>query len=80
MTHQTNIDGLKVRHAIVTKVCRENRGVEGAIDEALARLRAAFLDTASASANSDANFHLVLTVDRWSDGCSRVPTGEKHGD
>lgn len=67
MTHETTIDGLKVKHAIVTRTCRENRGVEGAIDEALARLRAAYLDTATAPANAAANFHVVLTVDRWLD-------------
>jgi hypothetical protein len=74
VTHETTIDGLKVKHAIVTKVCRQNRGRVGAIDEALERIRAAYIDSASADANAVASFHVVLTVDRWSDGCSVSPT------
>lgn len=78
MTHQTDVEGLRAKHAIVTKVCRANRGVEGAIDEALTRLRDEYLRLVEKDANRNANFHLVLTVDRWSDDCTAVSASEVH--
>lgn len=60
---ETKIPGIKAKHAIVTPICRANRG-EGALDEALARLRRAYEDLVGLEANAGANFHLVLTVER----------------
>lgn len=61
---ETKIPGIKTKHAIITKVCRKNRGVDGAFDEAVRRLREDYESLAAAPANEAANFHLVLTVDR----------------
>lgn len=66
---RTDIDGLKCCHAIITPTCRLNRSIEGAIDEALRRIKDQYLATVYAPANARAKFHVVLTVDRWSEGC-----------
>jgi hypothetical protein len=60
----TEIDGIKAQHAIITPICIANRGIEGAIDEALRRIRQQFLKSVEANANASAKFHVVLTVDR----------------
>lgn len=44
----------------ITPECRENRGVEGAIDEALQRIREAYMDCAPEPGNIDAHWHVVL--------------------
>ena len=42
-TPKSTIPGLKAQHVIVTPACRSGRGVEGAIDEALRRIREEYL-------------------------------------
>lgn len=59
----TTIPGLKAKHAIITPACRQ-RGDDVAIADATARMLVAFWDVAGAPANKDAQFHLVLTVER----------------
>lgn len=62
----TTIDGSKAQHAIITPNCIVTRGVEGAIDEALKRLRESFMECYRgwASQGKVPEFNLVLTVDR----------------
>lgn len=55
--------GIIARHAVITPQCREGRGVAGAWDEAVARLRAEYA-ALQIHANEEAIFHLVLTVER----------------
>ncbi len=58
-----NVPGIKAIHAVVTLNCRDGKGL-GALDEALERLREEYLGLVDISANADADFHFVLTVDR----------------
>jgi hypothetical protein len=62
--HTTTIPGIKGSHAIITPTCRANRGVYGAWDEAVQRMRAEYLACCQGDANTAASFHVVLTVDR----------------
>ena len=62
-----NIPGIKAVHAIVSKTCRLNRGVDGAFEEAVERLRREYLACQN-DANIDANFHIVLSVERPATG------------
>jgi hypothetical protein len=57
------VPGVTAKHAIITPVCRTGRGVEGAFDEAVRRLREEYLACQTAG-NAEASFHLVLTVER----------------
>lgn len=66
--HITEIDGNKAAHAIITKTCRANRGALEAFDEAARRLRERYAEIVGRERNANANFHLVLTLDRWGDG------------
>lgn len=59
-----DIPGIAAQHAIITDVCRTNRGDEGAIDEALTRLKKEFLSTVEYwPIGTGTQFHLVLTVE-----------------
>lgn len=61
----TPVPGLSALTAVISNTCRENRGDEGAIDEALARARAVMVDTLSRwPRNKGATFFLTFTVDR----------------
>lgn len=60
----TKIPGIKVRHAIITPVCRKNRTLEGAFEEAVRRLKDEYYACLQYSGNDEADFHLVLTLDR----------------
>jgi len=64
--HQSLVPGITAKHAIVTPTCRASRGVEGAFDEAVKRLREEYIICAGLECNATANFHLVLTVERSS--------------
>jgi hypothetical protein len=55
--------GIKAVHAIITPTCRNNRGHIEAFDEAVRRLKNEYL-ACQGDANADANFHVVLTVER----------------
>ena len=57
--------GIKALHAIISPLCRANRTTEGAFDEAVNRCRTEYLACQN-EANAEANFHLVLTVERLS--------------
>lgn len=57
------IPGVIAKHAIITRMCRQNRGTSGAWKEAVARLRAEY-EACQVEANRDARFHLVLAVER----------------
>lgn len=62
---EAKIPGIKALHAVITDACRQGRGEEGAIDEALARLRDQYLGLAKFwSDKGGVQFHLVLTVDK----------------
>lgn len=64
-TPSTTLPGVKAKHAVISTTCRQNRGDEGAADEALARLRAELLTClANWPQEHGATFHLALTVDR----------------
>lgn len=56
------VPGMIAKHAIITYVCRDNRGEAGAFDEAAARMKARYLE--SLKKNEFSRFHLVLTVER----------------
>jgi hypothetical protein len=44
----------------ITPECRESRGAEGAIDEALRRVRETYMDCAAEEGNIDAHWHVIL--------------------
>jgi hypothetical protein len=61
---ETVIPGIKARHAIVTDVCRANRTDEGAVDEALARLREEALQCFQGWKGKEGiQWHFVLTME-----------------
>jgi hypothetical protein len=60
---ETRVPGISAQHAIVSDACRTNRGDEGAIDEALARLRAEAMACMPGWSQRGARFHFVLTVE-----------------
>ncbi len=57
------LPGIKAQHAIVTPTCRANKG-SGAMEEAINLLRMEYLGLVSHPANTEANFHFILMVDR----------------
>lgn len=59
----TRVPGIAARHAIVTPTCRANRGDEGAVDEALRRLREEALAVIACREDEAYDLHLVLTVE-----------------
>lgn len=64
MSKRTEVPGGKLGHAIITEVCRTNRGDAGAWDEAVRRLRAEYDAALGGWANTPHQMHLVLTVER----------------
>lgn len=44
----------------ITPECRENRGDEGAVDEALRRIRETYMECAPEPGNIDAHWHVIL--------------------
>lgn len=59
------IPGTPAKHCIITEACREGRGDHGAIDEALARIRAEYLECVNGwLVGSGPRFHLVLTLEK----------------
>ena len=63
MTAEAKIPGIKAKHAIVTPVCRANKG-PAALTEAVNLLVREYEALAGLDANSAADFHFVLTVNR----------------
>lgn len=61
---KTNIPGLAAKHLIITPQCIQNKGVGGALCEAVNDLEKATLEMIQTGANRGSNFHLVLTVER----------------
>lgn len=60
-----SVPGIVAQHVIITGHCRENRGDDGAFDEAVERLRVVYDRVASGWATgSGLKMHLVLTVER----------------
>lgn len=57
---QTEVPGLKASHQIITPVCRENRSMVGAFDEAVERVRRAYENYAASPGSEGTNWHLVL--------------------
>ena len=56
---------IKAKHAIVTDVCRTNRTDEGAVDEALDRLREEALRLFQSRGHGRGDkFHFVLNIER----------------
>ena len=72
MSSLTTINGLKAVHAVVTDECRINKTAVGAIDEALARLRAVAISTVEyrdgVGNNDDVDYHFELAVDAKREG------------
>ena len=61
----TPVPGLSASCAVITNTCRQGRGDEGAIDEALARIRKVMVDTIPRwSHDKNATFFVTFTVDR----------------
>jgi hypothetical protein len=58
------VPGIKAKHAIVTPVCRANRGPTSAAVEAMALLIDAYTELRELPVNKDADFHFVLFVER----------------
>lgn len=66
------IPGVPAKHAIITDTCRTGRGEDGAIDEALKRLRDEYLNCARGwPVGKGVKFHIALIVER--------PTAELRG-
>ena len=60
----SSIPGMKAEHAIITDACRENRGDEGAFDEAVRRLREQYIAcVAGWKDRPGVKFHVALTVE-----------------
>ena len=60
----STVSGIKAEHAIITPKCREGWGPQGAFDEAVRRLKKEYSIARSYEDNEQANFHLVLTIER----------------
>ena len=61
---QQSIPGIKVKHTIITPTCKENHGVLGAFELAIAKLKDVYFDLEDIKCNKEADFHLVLTIER----------------
>ena len=60
----TKIPGIQAKHAIISDNCRQLRGDEGAIDEALDRLKQEYVKLMEHwPLGKEVKFHVVLTVD-----------------
>lgn len=61
------VSSFQVTAAFITPECRENRGIEGAWDEAVARLRAEYDAIVEGWKNErrQPTLNLVLTMDRF---------------
>lgn len=53
-------DKLPVSRQFITPTCRANRGNDGAIDEALRRVRDAYLNHVGVPSNEDVEWHITL--------------------
>ncbi len=61
----TTVPGIKAVHAIISDACRTGRGEDGAIEEALRRIRQEYDACRPAwPVGKGARFHVVLTVER----------------
>ena len=58
-----NAPGITAKHFVVSELCRQNRGIEGALEEVLGQLRIEYLSL-QLPVNQSAKFHFVLTVER----------------
>ena len=58
------VPGLKVVHAIVTPNCRRVRGLHGAFEEAVRRLRKEYLTCDTYDCNAKVDYHVVITLVR----------------
>lgn len=63
MSIEARIPGIAAQHAVITPQCRSGKTAGGAFEEAVERLRQEY-EACQNDANTDANFHLVLTVER----------------
>jgi hypothetical protein len=61
---QAIIPGIKAKHAIISKECRQNRTAQGAFDEAAKRLQEEYLECVKHECNESVKYHLVLTLER----------------
>ena len=62
---ETKLPGIPARVAVISTECRINRGDQGAIDEALARVRSMMEQTVKLwPLEKGATFFLAFTVDR----------------
>jgi hypothetical protein len=57
---QTTLPGLKASHQMITPTCRENRGDDGAFEEAIARIRRTYDSCVGHEANGEVTWHLAL--------------------
>ena len=64
---ECKVPGIKARHAIITPVCREGRGVLGAFKEAAKLMEEEYMACMEYICNEQVSFHLVITVDRETD-------------
>jgi hypothetical protein len=55
---------IKVKHAIVSPTCRNNKGILGAGSEAAQRLMEEYYRLVELPINKDAKFHFILQVER----------------
>lgn len=62
---EARIPGQLALHLVVSDACREGRGEQGAIDEAVERLRREYAHLLTGwPAGSGVRFHIALTVER----------------
>lgn len=72
MRQTTTMPGLSYSHVIITDDKRRQKGIDGAIDEALMFIRDQYYALCSDSSVGDgARFHLVLTIERPETGEAR---------
>lgn len=65
MSGPTPIPGIAAITCVISNECREGRGDQGAIDEALSRLRSTMVDTLNRwPKTKGATFFVAFTVDR----------------
>lgn len=59
-----DVPGIVAQHAIITPNCRKVHGTEKALDVALARVRDEYLACAALDCNDEANYRVVLSIER----------------
>lgn len=76
----SNVPGINAIHAVITPTCRQNRGDDGAFDEAMDRLREQYRKTLEIRGEDGAEYHVVLSVESKREGRPVRPHRSGGGD